>query len=114
MATTSSPSMIQVMQPIVDEVPSAATLSRRPASLDGLSVAFVDEGGPNADVLLARLERELADRTSLATIVRAKLHGDRIDLFEPGGALRRSIDTSGPVLNEIADWANLAVVGVGF
>ena len=55
-----------LVDPTSERVPSARSLTRRPASLDGLTVALLDINKPRGDVLLNRLEERLhADGVSV-------------------------------------------------
>ena len=48
-----------LLDPTSERVPAARTLTPRPASLDGLTVALLDISKPRGDVLLDRLEQRL-------------------------------------------------------
>ena len=48
-----------LVDPTSERVPSARSLTRRPPSLDGLTVALLDISKPRGDVLLDRLEERL-------------------------------------------------------
>ena len=55
-----------LVDPTSERAPSARSLTRRPASLDGLTVALLDISKPRGDVLLDRLEERLrADGVSV-------------------------------------------------
>jgi len=55
-----------LVDPTSERVPSARSLTRRPASLDGLTVALLDISKPRGDVLLDRLQERLrADGVSV-------------------------------------------------
>ncbi len=110
----SAMTMISVMQPIPDEPQPSARLSTRPQSLSGRSVAFLDEGGPNADIMLDQLELELIERASIRRIVRAKVHGQQLDVLEAGSTAARTVNVTGQILNEVPKWCDAAIVGVGY
>ena len=58
--------MRTLVDPTSERVPSTRILTRRPASLDGLTVALLDISKPRGDVLLDRLEERLrADGVSV-------------------------------------------------
>ena len=48
-----------LLDPTSERVPASRTLTPRPASLDGLTVALLDISKPRGDVLLNRLEQRL-------------------------------------------------------
>lgn len=48
-----------LLDPTSERVPASRTLTPRPASLDGLTVALLDISKPRGDVLLDRLEQRL-------------------------------------------------------
>ena len=50
-----------LLDPTSERVPATRTLTPRPASLDGLTVALLDISKPRGDVLLDRLEQRLTD-----------------------------------------------------
>lgn len=50
-----------LLDPTSERVPARRTLTERPASLVGLSVALLDISKPRGDVLLDRLEQRLVD-----------------------------------------------------
>jgi hypothetical protein len=93
-------------------------LTTRPQSLDGLAVAFVDGGEPNADILLSALEQELAARVRLKSAVRVNLKAGRI---EPGASMLEGLEKpqedtieGRSVLDALPRWCHAAIVGVGF
>ena len=111
----SAVSMISVMQPVLDKPQPTARLSTRPQSLSGRSVAFLDEGGPNADIMLDQMELELIERASIGRVVRAKVHGQQLNIQEVGSSTVQSVTAmAGQLLNEVPKWADAAVVGVGY
>lgn len=50
-----------LLDPTSERVPATRTLTERPASLAGLSVALLDISKPRGNVLLDRLEQRLVD-----------------------------------------------------
>ncbi len=48
-----------LLDPTSERVPATRTLTERPASLEGLTVALLDISKPRGDVLLDRLEQRL-------------------------------------------------------
>jgi hypothetical protein len=110
----SAQSTILVMQPIPDRPQASARLSTRPLSLSGRTVAFLDEGGPNADIMLDQLELELVERAGIRKVVRAKVNGQHVHVAEAGNTEVQTIHVPAEILDEVSRLCDAAVVGVGY
>jgi hypothetical protein len=91
---------IVVLEPVAAPRPPVAELAHRPGTLDGKRLGFLDNGKPNADVLLAAIEEFLSQRASELAIVRERKR-----------AAGAPADTD--MLDRLVQGADLAVVGVG-
>ena len=87
---------MQIIDPAGSSAAAARTLAKRPSSLEGVTIALLDNSKPNAAVLLARVGELLAARSG-ARAVRA--------WGKPGS----SIGASTTVLEEIASEARVAL-----
>jgi hypothetical protein len=87
---------MQIIDPAGSSAATAKTLAKRPSSLEGLTIALLDNSKPNAAVLLARVGELLAARSG-ARAIRA--------WGKPGS----SIGASPAVLEEIASEARVAL-----
>ena len=87
---------MQIIDPAGTSAAAAKTLAKRPSSLEGVTIALLDNSTPNAAVLLARVGELLAARSG-ASAVRA--------WGKPGS----SFGASPAVLEEIASEARVAL-----
>ena len=87
---------MQIIDPTGSSAATAKTLAKRPSSLEGVTIALLDNSKPNAAVLLARVGELLAARSG-AHAIRA--------WGKPGS----SIGASPAVLEEIASEARVAL-----
>lgn len=105
--------VIEVLQPVVERPQSAGVLAPRPRDLSGLSVAFLDDNNPNVNILLPKLEALLARRYKLRQVVRCNLAAGRIEIAEPGGAVKEARVATTSILSEVAKECDVAIAGVG-
>jgi len=87
---------MRIVDPASSSAAAARTLSPRPRSLEGVTIALLDNSKPNASVLLERVGALLAARSGARTV---RAWG------KPGS----SIAASPAVLEEIAGAARVAL-----
>lgn len=67
-----------VLNPALESTPLAARLAHRPTSLAGLTVGFLDNCKPMADVFLQELAEVMSERYGLEAILVGKLDAARV------------------------------------
>ena len=71
-------SKVEVLSPVADVGGAATSAAARPETLDGRRIGFLDNGKPNADVFLSRVEELLCERFAVfQAIWQRKRHGGR-------------------------------------
>jgi hypothetical protein len=67
-----------VLNPALESVPPEAQLAPRPDSLAGLTVGFLDNGKPMADVFLQELAEVMEKRYGLEALLEGKADPSRV------------------------------------
>ncbi|MBI2848062.1 MAG: hypothetical protein HYX83_02700 [Chloroflexi bacterium] len=67
-----SPTTIKVLKPTGEGKRSETEIARRIDDLNGKTIGLLDDGKPNFDVFLARVEERLKERYQFAAVVRAR------------------------------------------
>jgi len=67
-----------VLNPALESTPPLAQLAPRPGSLAGLTVGFLDNGKPMADVFLKELAEVMTERYGLEAILEGKTDASRV------------------------------------
>jgi hypothetical protein len=84
--------------------PEAATLAPSPKSLAGLRIAVLDNGKPNADVVMGAAAEALARRTG-ATVALVTKKGPR------GASANAAVPCDADVFAEVVEAADLVITG---
>ena len=72
MAATDTAQGIRLLSPLAEPRPIVAATAPRLATLDGKVIGLLDNSKPNAHLLLERVHARLAERYTLAGVVRGR------------------------------------------